>query len=242
MTNQFWINDPTILFNKEYIFDLWPTSKMHYEEKLNAITRLIILISILGYILTMSTRIIFIGIITLVIIFILYKMKKQKLTKKILDEGFTINGNDVSDLVDKPKSISTDKLGSILNSEFKEGTKRNPFSNVLLTDILDEPERKAAPPAFNPDVDQKITKDIKRSVQLMNPGIKNTSKQLYGDLYEEFNLDQSNRVFFSTANTRVVNDQGAFGKYLYGDMPSAKESNPEGNIQREKDAFRYNLY
>jgi hypothetical protein len=49
-------------------------------------------------------------------------------------------------------------------------------------------------------------------------------------------------VFFSTANTRVVNDQGAFGKYLYGDMPSAKESNPEGNIQREKDAFRYNLY
>ena len=107
---------------------------------------------------------------------------------------------------------------------------------------MDEPDRKAAPPAFNPDVDQQITKDIKRSVQLMNPGIKNTNKQLYGDLYEEFNLDQSNRVFFSTANTRVVNDQGAFGKYLYGDMPSAKERNPEGNVQREKDAFRYNLY
>ena len=242
MTISFWINDPTILLNKEYIFDLWPNSKMIYEEKLNAITRLIILISILGYILTTSIKIIFVGIITLIIIFALYKMKKQKLTKQILDEGFTINGNDISDLVDKPKSITTDKLNSILNSEFKEGTKRNPFSNVLLTDIMDNPERKSAPPAFNPDVDQQITKDIKRSVQLMNPGIKNTSKQLYGDLYEEFNLDQSNRVFFSTANTKVVNDQGAFGKYLYGDMPSAKESNPEGNVQREKDAFRYNIY
>jgi hypothetical protein len=242
MTISFWINDPTILLNKEYIFDLWPTSKMIYEEKLNAITRLIILISILGYILTTSIKIIFVGIITLIIIFALYKIKKQKLTKQILDEGFTINGNDISNLVDKPKTVTTDKLNSILNSEFKEGTKRNPFSNVLLTDIMDNPERKSAPPAFNPDVDQQITKDIKRSVQLMNPGIKNTSKQLYGDLYEEFNLDQSNRVFFSTANTKVVNDQGAFGKYLYGDMPSAKESNPEGNVQREKDAFRYNLY
>ena len=242
MTIQFWINDPTILFDKEYIFDLWPTSKMQYEEKLNAITRLIILISILGYILTMSSRIIFVGIVTLVIILFLYKMKKQKLTKQILDEGFTLNENNISNLFDKPKSITTDKLDSILNSEFKEGTKRNPFSNVLLTDILDDPDKKAAPPAFNPNVDQQITKDIKRSVQLMNPGIKNTNKQLYGDLYEEFNLDQSNRVFFSTANTRVVNDQGAFSKYLYGDMPSAKESTPEGNVQREKDSFRYTLY
>ena len=133
-------------------------------------------------------------------------------------------------------------MDSLLETEFKEGTKRNPFSNVLLTEIMDDPERKAAPPAFNPDVDIQITKDIKRSVQFMNPEIKNTSKQLFGDLYEEFNLDQSNRVFFSTANTRVNSDQSAFGQFLYGNMPSAKESTPEGNIQREKDNYRYTLY
>lgn len=243
MTTQFWTNEPTILFNKEYMLDLWPNSNMSYEQKLNAITRLIILVSILGYILTMSTKILFVGIITLVIIFILFKMKKQKLTKELLDEGFTIQGNEITGLFDKKLSTTNPiTLESVLKSEFKEGTKRNPFSNVLLTEIMDEPDRKAAPPAFNPDVDEQITKDVKRSIQFMNPDIKNTSKQLFGDLYEQFNLDQSNRVFFSTANTRVNSDQGAFGKFLYGNMPSAKESTPEGNLQREKDNYRYTLY
>jgi len=243
MTTQFWTNDPTILFNKEYMLELWPNSNMEYEQKLNAITRLIIIVSILGYILTMSPRIIFVGIATLIIIFVLFKTKKQKLTKEMLDEGFTVQGNEVTGLFEKKINNNNQvTLDSLLESEFKEGTKRNPFSNVLLTEIMDDPERKAAPPAFNPDVDIQITKDIKRSVQFMNPEIKNTSKQLFGDLYEEFNLDQSNRVFFSTPNTRVNSDQTAFAKFLYGNMPSAKESTPEGNIQREKDNYRYTLY
>jgi hypothetical protein len=191
----------------------------------------------------MSTKIIFVGIITLVIIYVLFKMKKQKITKEMLNEGFTVNTNEVTGMFDKTLSTTNPvSLESVLKTDFKEGTKRNPFSNVLLTEIMDEPNRKAAPPSFNPDVDEQITKDVKRSVQFMNPEIKNTSKQLFGDLYEEFNLDQSNRVFFSTANTRVNSDQGAFGKFLYGDMPSAKESTPEANIQREKDNYRYTLY
>jgi hypothetical protein len=245
MTTQFWTNEPTILFNKEYMLDLWPSSNMNYEQKLNAITRLIILVSILGYILTMSARIIFVGIITLVVIFVLFKMKKQKLTKEMLNEGFTIQGNEVTGLFDKKSTTTTNPitLESVLKSEFKEGTKRNPFSNVLLTEIMDEPDRKSAPPSFNPDVDVQITKDIKRSVQFMNPEIKNTSKQLFGDLYEEFNLDQSNRVFFSTANTKVANDQGAFAQFLYNDLKySAKESTPEGAIARVQDNYRYTLY
>ena len=104
MTTQFWINEPTILFNKEYMFDLYPSSNMNYEQKLNAITRLIILVSILGYILTSSIKIIFVGIITLIVIFVLFKMKKQKLTKKILNEAFTVQGNEVTGLFDKSKN------------------------------------------------------------------------------------------------------------------------------------------
>ena len=244
MTTQFWTNEPTILFNKEYMLDLWPNSTMNYEQKLNAITRLIILVSILGYILTMSTRIIFVGIITLVIIYALFKMKKQKITKEMLNEGFTVQGNEVTGMFDKTMSTTNPvTLETVLKSEFKEGTKRNPFSNVLLTEIMDEPDRKSAPPSFNPDVDEKITKDVKRSVQLLNPDIKNTSKQIFGDLYQEFNLDQSNRVFFSTANTKVANDQGAFAQFLYNDLKySAKESTPEGAIARVQDSYRYTLY
>ena len=76
----------------------------------------------------------------------------------------------------------------------------------------------------------------------MNPGIKNTNKQLYGDLFQEFELDQSNRAFFSTANTRVENDQSAYAQFLFGTMPSAKESTPEGAFARVQDNYRYTLY
>lgn len=78
---------------------------------------------------------------------------------------------------------------------------------------------------------------------MMNPGIKNTNKQLFGDLYQEFELDNSNRAFFSTANTRIGNDQSAYAQFLYNDMKySGKESTPEGAFARVQDNPRYNLY
>jgi len=247
MTIQFWSNDPTILFNKDSIFELWPTTSMCYEEKLNAISRLIILLTILGYILTMSMRILAVGALTLLVIFILYNMRKQKLTKDMLEnfeDKSSVQGNEVTGMFDnKPKSfINPVTLDAVLRTEFKEGTKKNPFSNVLLTQINDEPERKAAPPSFNVDVDEDITKNVKRAVQMMNPGIKNTNKQLFGDLWQQFQLDQANRVFNSTPNTKICNDQGAFGEYLYGFMPSSKESDPSSALARIQDSYRYTLY
>ena len=243
MSTPFWSNDPSILFDKEYIFELWPTTEMCYEQKLNSITRLIIIITILGYVFSMSTRILVAGLITVALIFALFKFRKQKLTNAMMNEGFTVQGNEVTGLFDKSKMIINPvTLESVINTEFKEGSKKNPFSNVLLTDIMDDPDRKSAPPSFNPTIDEDITRNIKKSVQFMNPEIKNTSKQLYGDLWQNFELDQSNRAFFSTANTRVTNDQGAFGEYLYGNMPSSKESNTAGNMQRVADSYRYTLY
>lgn len=239
MTIPFWSNDITILFNKDYIFELWPTPTMCYEQKLNAISRLIVLITILGYILTMSSRIIFVGILTLVVIFILFNMRKNKLTKEMMNEGFLVQGNSSEPSPDS----NAIPIATLLKKEYKEGTKKNPFSNVLLTEIMDNPERKAAPPAFNVDVDEDITKNIKRSVQFMNPDIKSTNKQLYGDLWNNFELDQSNRAFFSTANTKVANDQGAFAQFLYNDLKySSKESTAEGALARVQDSYRYTLY
>ena len=242
MTIQFWSNDLTILFNKDYILELWPTENMCYEQKLNSISRLIILLTILGYILTMSKRVLAVGALTLLVIFVLYTMRKQKVTKEMLEGFDSLKGNEVTGMFDnKPKSIINPvTLDAVLRTEFKEGNKKNPFSNVLLTQINDEPERKAAPPAFNPDVDEDITKNVKKAVQMMNPGIKNTNKQLFGDLYQNFELDNSLRVFNSTPNTRVTPDTGAYSQYLYSDMKySGKLSTPDGAFSRLQDNWRW---
>lgn len=251
MSIPFWINEPSILLNKEYIFELWPTNNMTYEEKLNAITRLIIYLTILGYILTRSYKIIGVGFLTIIGIYFLFKSHKQKLTNELVNEGFTGQGENYSKSSSNHSSstnpsetiINPENLKTFLKSEFKEGNKKNPFSNVLLTDIMDNPDKKSAPPSFNMAVDRDITKNVKRSVQHMNPGIDNTNHQLYGSLWDNFELDQSNRVFYSTANTRIEpGDQSSFGKYLYGNMPSSKESDALSALQREKDSYRYTLY
>ena len=235
MTTQFWSNDPTILLNKEHILELWPTENMNYEQKLNAISRMILLITILGYMSTSSTKILWIGLVTLIGIFILWKQgptsMKSKITKETLNEGFAnIMVNN------KPTT-----LDSVLNTEFREGTKKNPFSNVLLTQIGDSPDRKAAPPAFNIDVSEDITKNVKKAIQMLNPEIKDTNKQLFGDMYQEMELDNFQRQLVSTANTRVTNDSISFANFLYGDMPSSKGTDFASNVQREKDSYRHIL-
>jgi hypothetical protein len=106
---------------------------------------------------------------------------------------------------------------------------------------MDTPDRKAAAPSFNPDVYDDINASVKKQTQMLNPGIKNTNKQLYGDLKDNYDLDNSMMRFYSTANTRVTSDQNSFANYLYGSMYSAKESTPEGAMMRVKDNYRYIL-
>lgn len=238
MTTPFWFNDPIILFNKESILEIWPTQQMNFEAKLNAISRIVIIMSLLGFIFTRNSNLIIIGIVTLAIIFTLYKLRKQTIVK----EGFSVNPSmQPSALSPAPMTTNPVTLESVLRSEFHPTTKKNPFGNVLLTDIADNPNRKAAAPSFNPDVYDDITSSVKKQTQMLNPGIINTNKQLYGDLKDNYDLDNSMMRFYSTANSRVENDQGAYAKYLYGQMPSSKSSGPDGAYQRVADSYRYIL-
>jgi hypothetical protein len=238
MTTPFWYNDPTILINKENITELWPTNKMTFEEKLNAITRLVMLMSFLGFLFMRNVNLLIIGLVTLGIIFSIYKLRKQN----IIQEGLTTNRN-----IKKNKHIITNSatttnpvtLDSVLKSEFYPTTKKNPFGNVLLTEIGDNPNRKSAAPSFNPDVYEDIDKAVKKQTQMLNPGIINTNKQLYGDLKDNYDLDNSMMQFYSMPNTRIENDQGAYSKYLYGGMYSSKEDTPEGALMRVKNNWQW---
>ena len=243
MTTPFWSNNPTILFNKESITNLWPTNQMTFEAKLNAISRLVILMTVLGFIFTSNWNLIIVGIVTLALIFTLYRLRKNNLVSSLVKkEGFS--GNKLSTTIKHNDTTMTNNpvtLESILRSEFHPTTKKNPFGNVLLTDIMDTPNRKAAAPSFNPDVYDDIDRAVKKQTQMLNPDIVNTNKQLYGDLHSNYELDNSMMRFYSTANSRVENDQGAFSQWLYGNMPSGKSSGPDGVFARLQDNQRYIL-
>jgi hypothetical protein len=68
----FWLQDPTVLFNNTGITQIIPTSDMNRDAKLNAISRLIILMTLLGYLFTMSIKLLLLGAIALAMIALLH--------------------------------------------------------------------------------------------------------------------------------------------------------------------------
>ena len=106
----FWIHDYTILFQKDKI-QVWPTDDMTSDDKLNAISRFVLLLSLLGFVLTQTLRFLWIGMATLLIIVIYYNAQVTH------QEGFT---------KETTRTVPTQK---------------NPLMNVLLPEINGNPNR-----------------------------------------------------------------------------------------------------
>ena len=218
MTNTFWLNDPAVLMSSKYATEIWPSSGLDYVRNLNAVTRLVIILTILGYIATRTIKILVSAVITLIAIVLIYKTRKhddvrKEINKKIVKEGFTNR-----------------KLYEKSKETFTNPTKENPLMNVLLPEIKYNPKRKAAAPSFNPVVEEKINESA---------GNVGPDPRLFLDLGDSINFEQSMQRFYTTANSRVANDQTAFAKFCYGDMPSCKEGD---GLQCVKDNHRWINY
>ena len=74
---KFWISEPNILIKKENMMEFWPNEKMNLNQKLNAITRLVLLLTILGFLFTQSLSILFSGICTILLITAYYFYKNN---------------------------------------------------------------------------------------------------------------------------------------------------------------------
>ena len=111
MTTPFWSNDPTILFNKDSITQLWPMQQMTFEVKLNAISRIVCLLTILGFLFTRNWNILIIGILTLAIIFSIYKFRKQEIVSSLIKkEGFVMNSLAPTQTAEQYNSTTTNPI------------------------------------------------------------------------------------------------------------------------------------
>ena len=216
----FWGTNPNVLLKDMH--ELFPVDSMEYQQMLNSVTRLVILLTIITLLFTRSIRTLIIGAATLFLIYIIhyYQSKKKE------------NFENPTDEIVKENNIQT-------NDVFDEPTKSNPFGNVLVTDIEFNPEKKPAPPAFNKDINEKIMKESKQMVQDLNPDQPNISDKLFKDLGEQYVFEQSLRQFHSNPNTQIVNDQTGFAEFCYGNMVSCKEGNL---FACARNLTNYNLY
>lgn len=209
MTTRFWLEDPSVLLHKSQIMQLWPRATMSQNQKLNAVTRTVILLTIIGYAFSRRYQILVSGLAALLITLLVFKNMTGGDSVK---EGLAI--------------LDVNKVKPELPApQFTEPTQDNPMMNVLLPQIQDEPKRESAAPSFTPEVETVInekTQDFVVEQFNSDPKIK---ELLFSDLSDKMVFDQSMRNFYSTASTTIPNDQGAFAQFCYGEAISCKENN-----------------
>ena len=205
---KFWIYDPYVLLDKSKVFDLWPLESMTREEKLNAISKFVIYATILGVFLFRNLKFFLTGIITLVVLVATY---------------FILNNKENSKL---KEAFSDEKLYEKFKDNYTNPTTKNPIMNVLLPEIQDKPERLAAAPSYNKAVEEEINNSAKEIIK-QNFNDQSVEDKLFNDLGDKFQFEQSMRQFYSTANTRVANNQKDFAQFCYGNMASCKDGDVE---------------
>tara|TARA_B100001093_G_scaffold185108_2_gene177893 strand:+ start:27641 stop:28486 length:846 start_codon:yes stop_codon:yes gene_type:complete len=218
----FWGKNPNILFNEKYMFEFYPVDTMYYEQKLNAISRTILILTAVSFLFTKNIRLLVIGIITFIAIYVLHyfheKEKEKRESKKIvksLKENFESPALDY--LKENNMPIPTDV--------FDNPDSSNPFGNVMVTDYDYKPNKRPAPPANNKIVQDEILEQAKRAVSEANPDHPDIADKLFNDMGSNLEFEQSLRPFHSNPNTAIPNDQTAFAEFCYGSMISCKEGN-----------------
>ena len=229
MTTPIWLNRPTILLRNDKITEIWPTKGMSQTEKVNAISRLVIFLIIIGFLVTLNIRIIWVGIATLAIVFLIYYIQNNGIKEK---ENFSNRLPGVYPLLTDPMMYEMNK------DLFKNPTIENPLMNLSLPQINYEPDRKPAAPAFLPEVEEHVNSAVKEFVTkpFDDPKIKD---KLFTDLGDALLFNRSMIQFNSMPNSQVPNDKAAFQEYLYGNMISGKEGHPVALERNHGGAYNY---
>jgi len=171
-------------------------------------------------------NIVLIGVLCIVSVLILYKIKNKK-------ENFinTINNNNI---INNPLYYNLNK------DNYDKSKKSNPLMNVLIPDIYYNKNKKPAAPAYDSNVEKEINNNVKDFVseQFNDDSIKN---KLFGNLNDELQFDRSMINFNANSITTTPNDQKSFQDYLYGDMISGKEGHPLALERNQSGTYNYKL-
>lgn len=183
MVNEYWYNNIDLLFEKSKLLEFWPNKVQTKEEQFNSISRFIIYSGLTLSIYNTQSYYFIVSLFILILIVSFSKRLKNKYIKK--------NNNVV-------KSTNPNLTKKMLQ-ECQDPTSNNPFSNVLMSDYTENPDRA---PACSSELKSKEIKDK------FNDG-------LFRDINDIYERENSQRQFYTTANTMIPNDQVNFAKWLY---------------------------
>ena len=180
MHDPIWFKNPTVLFDRDTWSKFVPTKDMTTAEALNSVVRFSTYFSLILFMATGVGGYVLAIPIVMVSTILLYNLFP--------------NGTTIESFVAK-ESV---KAGP----EYTMPTKENPFMNVLLTEIQDNPNRPDAAPTNRRDVKA----DLYKSFQ--------ATSDLHMDTTDLFDQAQAMRTFHTLQSSRVPNDFDDFKKWL----------------------------
>lgn len=183
--NTFWYNNIKILFDQKQLHMFWPNKTYTKEENFNAISRFLLYSGFVLSIYRNNSDIFFVFFIFIGLLAFLSKYAEKKLYKNINDYKIARHNN--------PKHTIK------VQQSCKKPTQQNPFGNVMMTDYEDAPNRPPACPydEIKTDINKKFVNDM------------------YRDITDIYDNENSQRQFYTTANTTIPNDQINFAKWCY---------------------------
>ena len=217
----FFGDDPNVLLMH---LEFFPTEAMTYAQKLNAIARSVLVLTLVICIWTGQwARTALVTTLTISAIYVMY-MHRSGRTKDPAEGFATPTSGPVVDAMIAYGTKGHD-LPPTTETIFQEPSSTNPFSNVMVPDYELNPHKLPAPPVDRPEVSNQILQQAVNLVQEANPSQPGITDKLFRDVNDQLNFEQSMRPFMSNPATTIPNDQGAFAQFCYGSMVSCKEGN-----------------
>jgi hypothetical protein len=181
MPEQIWYKDPTILFAADAWSKFIPTDGMSTAERLNSTVRFSIYFASLFFLTTGVTTYVLAIPVVMGITILMYTYFPNGTTL----EPFKID-------------LSAKKV----REAYTMPTANNPFMNVLLTEIQDDPNRGDAAPTNRRDVKAEVYKTFQKT------------SDIHMDTTDLFDQSQAMRTFHTLQSAKVPNDLDGFKKWI----------------------------
>lgn len=200
ISTPFWYKDPSVLYDKDYIFEIVPSKHFDIIRKLNSTVRLSIIYSIIVYFINKDNRYLVLPFVVAAVTWVIWRRQPDIHVNDVLEESMS---NKLDDLV---------KINDLV-TECRVPTKDNPFMNPGLLEFSNDNINmpKSCPSYNNVGVQKRID-------ELFN-------KDLYRDVKDVFNKNNSQRQFYTVPGNQVPNDQNSFANWCYGMPETCKEGN-----------------
>jgi hypothetical protein len=204
--NNFWLNDLSIIFDRNHFLEVIPFTNMKFNDKLNAIFRVSIYYFIIMTLIKKNLNNIFVPVVVGIVTVILYKNYRR--IHRISESNDNSPNNSLNN------DLSYSNISSNNNSGVegcKIPTKDNPFMNPTFMDYAAGDMQQSCSSYNN-----SVIRDLEKVY--FNEG-------LYEDNFDIFGKEHSARQFYTMPVNSIVNDQGAFAEWCYKRPPTCKEGN-----------------